>query len=66
MPFRPDDPVYGATPDDDPVRPYPPIGSLVARGEKGISEIPMDLAMRLRHNPFFGYIEHRIARTLDR
>lgn len=66
VPFRPDDPVYGATPDDDPVRPYPPIGSLVARGEKGISEIPMDLAMRLRHNPFFGYIEHRIARTLDR
>ncbi|MEE8310616.1 MAG: alpha/beta hydrolase [Candidatus Binatia bacterium] len=64
VPFRPDDPVYGAVADDEPVRPYPPIGSLVARGEKGILGIPMDLAMRLRHNPFFGYVEERITQTL--
>lgn len=64
IPFRPDDPVYGAVPDDDPVRPYPPIGSLAMRGERGVVDVPMDLAMRLRHNPFFAYVEARIERAL--
>jgi alpha-beta hydrolase superfamily lysophospholipase len=60
VPFPPDDPVYGAERDRSAVRPFPPIGSLDLRGERGVASIPLDLAMRLRHNPFFGYVEDRV------
>lgn len=60
VPFPPDDPVYGAHRDRSAVRPFPPIGSLDLRGERGVASIPLDLAMRLRHNPFFAYVEDRV------
>jgi alpha-beta hydrolase superfamily lysophospholipase len=60
LPFRPDDPVYGAREamrDPDAL----PLGALELRGERGVFGISMDQLMRLRHNPFFAYVEARIA-----
>jgi alpha-beta hydrolase superfamily lysophospholipase len=58
LPFRPDDPVYGAT------RPthwdFMFLGKVGLFGERGVLAVsPGDFA-RLRHNPFFPYVEARV------
>ena len=64
LPFPEDDPVYGA---GDANRGASPLmlGALNLRGERGVFGVGMDQIMRLRHNPFFPYIEARIAERLD-
>jgi len=59
IPFPPDDPVYGqASSGGD----YGlPIGSLEPRGERRLLRVPADLFLRLRHNPFFSYVEERLV-----
>ena len=60
LPFAPDDAIYGATPDDPP--PWGvPLGSVEPRGERRLLNVPIELFMRLRHNPFFPYIEDRLV-----
>ena len=65
LPFRVDDPLYGVLPDLSAVRPLPSLGALDLKGERGVVDIPPDLMMRLRHNPFFEYMDARIAGVLD-
>jgi len=59
IPFPSDDPVYGTSPG-----PHPgwgiQLGALEPRGEKGLLSIPTSQFNRLRSNPFFPYIEHRL------
>jgi alpha-beta hydrolase superfamily lysophospholipase len=60
LPIAPDDPIYGlsapAAPDG-----LPSLGALALRGERGVLAIaPVD-QLRLRSNPFFGYVIERIA-----
>jgi alpha-beta hydrolase superfamily lysophospholipase len=58
VPFPPDDPLYGLTPDpreDYGIR----LGVLEARGERGVLLMPVDDLMRLKSNPFFPYLEER-------
>jgi len=64
IPIPPDDPLYGVIehPDADPRL---KIGDLSPRGEKQVLTVPMDLMMRLRHNPFFEYMEKRLAQALE-
>ena len=58
IPFPPDDVIYGAS---DELPPWGvPLGSIEPRGERRLLRIPMELFMRLRHNPFFPYIEQRL------
>jgi hypothetical protein len=61
IPFAPDDPVYGAS--DDPQGPYQglPLGALRPRGETRLLTAPLSQLIRLRHNPFFTYLEQRVV-----
>ncbi len=59
LPFAPDDPLYGSSPDGREfygVR----LGTLAPRGERADLIVPMDQLMRLTCNPFFGYLERRV------
>ncbi len=64
LPFPPDDPVYGSR---EVARGPSPLmlGALDLRGERGVFGVGMDQIMRLRHNPFFAYVEIRIAELID-
>lgn len=58
LPFAPEDPVYGG----DQAGPSPGIalGDIALRGEKGVLQVPAADQLRLRYNPFYRYIEHRV------
>ena len=62
LPFSPDDPVYGATP---AARwDFMFLGKVGLYGERGVLAVsPGDFA-RLRHNPFFPYVESRVGAFL--
>ena len=59
IPFPPDDPLYGASPSEEL-----PLGRLNFKGERGVLVIPAGQLTRLRHNPFFGYMERRIRERI--
>ena len=64
LPFPPDDPIYGidgANGDDTSLH----LGSLELRGERGVLVLPIAQVMRLRYNPFFAYVEERVAAELE-
>ena len=60
VPFPPDDPLYG-----DGGAGIPgwgvPLGSIEPRGERELLTVPIELFTRLRYNPFFPYLEHRLV-----
>jgi len=60
IPFRVDDPLYGI---DGPTAPAGllPIGRLSPRGERAVLTVGTDTLMRLSSNPFFPFVESRIA-----
>lgn len=60
LPVPPDDPVYGATRPEPLTRIY--LGRVELLGENGLLAVPTTLLLRLRFNPFYGYVE---ARTLE-
>lgn len=65
IPFSPDDPVYGGNKTLGSFYHGMPLGRLQPRGETHLLTAPLDQLMRLRHNPFFGYIEQRIGMEID-
>ncbi len=65
IPFAPDDPVYGSEKDPDGVYKGVPIGSIQPRGETHYLTVPLSQLMRLRHNPFFTYVEKRVTAGID-
>ena len=65
MPFRPDDPLFGLTPDmnvDYGAR----LGLMAPRGERGVLKVPIDSWMRLNCNPFYGYLEERVRAGIEK
>jgi len=58
LPFPPDDPLYGRRPpeNDDVVF----LGQMDILGERGLMKISSDWLLRLRHNPFYDYLERRV------
>lgn len=65
LPIPPDDPIYGASSGELP--PWGvPLGSIEPRGERRLLQVPIELFMRLRYNPFFGYIERRLVDLANR
>ena len=62
IPFPPDDPLYGRGP-GDPGKLL--IGALEPRGERDLLNISAEQLLRLRHNPFFGYLRDRVAGWID-
>ncbi len=66
IPFSPEDPIYGSV--ENPNDPYQglPFGRLQPRGETHYLVAPLSQLMRLRHNPFFAYVEQRIVSEIDK
>ena len=65
IPFPADDPVYGAGADPSGNYRGLPLGALQARGETNLLTVPLGKLMRLRHNPFFSYIDQRITELAE-
>jgi hypothetical protein len=63
LPFPPDDPVYGERRPEHPTVIY--LGRLDIAGERGVLALPATLMLRLRHNPFYGYVEQRLDAFLE-
>jgi esterase/lipase len=62
LPFRSDDPVYGATP---PTHwDFMFLGKIQLYGERGFLAVPPGNFARLRYNPFFPYIDLRLNEFL--
>ena len=57
LPVPPDDPVYGATRPEHPTRVY--LGRIELLGENGLLAVPTSMLVRLRFNPFYGWLEGR-------
>jgi len=57
LPFAPADPLYGRGPPRDDQLLF--LGQQAIQGERGLLRIPPDWLLRLRHNPFYSYLEDR-------
>ena len=64
LPFPPDDPLYGQRPPDNEDVLF--LGQMAIQGERGLFLIPADWLMRLRHNPFYSYLETSVLAWIDR
>jgi hypothetical protein len=60
LPFPADDPLYGQRPPDNEDVLF--LGQMAIQGERGLLRLPSDWLLRIRHNPFYGYLE---TRTLE-
>ena len=63
VPFAPDDPVYGNDPEAG--ESMITLGSIFIRGERNLLQIPDSYFLRLRYNPFFGYLTTRVQGFMD-
>ena len=63
LPFPPDDPLYGSQPQPDKQELF--LGQMEIKGERGLLKIPYDWLLRLRHNPFYDYLERRTIDWLE-
>ena len=57
LPIAPDDPIYGSEPPENPDSIF--LGLNALRGERGLLKIPESWLFRLRHNPFYDYLQTR-------
>lgn len=64
LPFPPDDPIYGQQPPTDDATIF--LGQIALKGERNLLKIPYDWLIRLRHNPFYDYLEERSIQWLER
>jgi alpha-beta hydrolase superfamily lysophospholipase len=63
LPFPPDDPLYGRQPPADRNELF--LGQQAVQGERGLLQISGDFLLRLRHNPFYDYLEKRVLDWVD-
>jgi alpha-beta hydrolase superfamily lysophospholipase len=63
LPFPPDDPLYGRGPPPAPDLVF--LGQIPVQGERGLLLFPADWLLRLRHNPFFAFLEKRTLEWLE-
>jgi hypothetical protein len=63
LPFPPDDPLYGRNPPlgDDSLH----FGDIPIRGERNLHTIPGEWLLRMRYNPFYEVLEHRVIEWLE-
>jgi alpha-beta hydrolase superfamily lysophospholipase len=57
LPIPPDDPLYGQRPPGN--RDVLFLGQMAILGERGTLVLPAEWLLRLRHNPFYAYVESR-------
>jgi hypothetical protein len=63
LPFPPDDPLYGQRPPGNEDVLF--LGQMSIQGERGLMKISSDWLLRLRHNPFYDYLERRVLGWVD-
>ena len=63
LPFPPDDPLYGRRPPEAEGILY--LGQMAIHGERGLLTLPLDWLVRLRHNPFYDYLEDRVLAWIE-
>ncbi|MGD9331434.1 MAG: hypothetical protein PVJ53_08980, partial [Desulfobacterales bacterium] len=63
LPIPPDDPLYGQSPPKDRRRLF--LGRMAVQGERGLLKLPENWFLRLRHNPFYTYLEARTHAWID-
>ena len=63
LPFSPDDPLYGRRPPENEDLLF--LGEMGLRGERGLLRLPTDWLLRMRYNPFYGYLERRVLDWMD-
>lgn len=61
LPFSPDDPIYGNGLSPEDAGASFQIGNIALRGERGVLRISATEQLRLRWNPFHGWLEQRIV-----
>ncbi len=63
LPFPPDDPLYGqrGSAADDVLQ----LGQIDLKGELGLLKFSSDWLLRLRHNPFYDFLETRVLEWVD-
>ena len=65
VPFPADDPIYGVRDPDGKGETRLPLGSLDFKGESGVLMISDGQILRLRHNPFFPYMETHMLEWME-
>jgi hypothetical protein len=63
LPIPPDDPLYGQRPPDNQDVLF--LGQMALQGERGMLRLSSDWLLRLRHNPFYDYLERRALAWID-
>lgn len=63
LPFPPDDPLYGRERPEGRGEIF--LGQQAMQGERGVLKISGDFLLRLRHNPFYDYMQTRILNWLQ-
>jgi alpha-beta hydrolase superfamily lysophospholipase len=63
LPFSPDDPIYGTSAASAGSVIH--LGSIALRGEHGVLQVSGTDLLRLRWNPFFGYVQSRILNFME-
>lgn len=63
LPIPPDDPLYGRRPPDNEDALF--LGEMAIQGERGMFVLSSDWLLRIRHNPFYDYLETAVIEWLD-
>jgi pimeloyl-ACP methyl ester carboxylesterase len=63
LPFPPDDPLYGRQRPAQGSGVF--LGQIAVQGERGLLLFPADWLLRLRHNPFYEFLEMRTLQWLE-
>jgi len=58
LPIPPEDPLYGQRPPGNKDALF--LGQMDLQGERGLLKIPYSWLVRLRHNPFYPFLETRV------
>ena len=63
LPIPPDNPLYGQRPPGN--RDVLFLGQMAIQGERGTLVLPAEWLLRLRHNPFYAYLDARALAWID-
>ena len=63
LPFPPDDPLYGQRPPGNKDILF--LGQMAIKGERDLFKLSTNWLLRLRHNPFYPYLEKRALAWID-
>ncbi len=63
LPIPPDDPLYGQRPPGNQEVLF--LGQMAIQGERGTLVLPAEWLLRLRHNPFYAYLDARALSWID-